>query len=106
VDEETGSGARSLHTLWIKGLPADALEQGLIDFLEQHFEGQECEGERRTSCCASPPRVAWTVGPVVDLIGGCRVQLVWDVNQLGHNVRRRRNLTIKVNKLQVRNAPL
>jgi hypothetical protein len=58
VDEETGSGARSLHTLWIKGLPADALEQGLIDFLEQHFEGQVRSAKVRGELPAAPrPRV-------------------------------------------------
>ena len=76
MHDEDGTGSTSLYTIWIKGLPAmtqnsgGKLEDEMAGFLEEHFSGQVASAK-----------------------------LAWDVNELGHNLRARRQLIAKANKL-------
>lgn len=64
-------GSSSRFTAWVSGIPLAAAEDSLVSYFEANFSESFQE-----------------------------VKMVWDVNLLGHNIRQRRKLITKINKLQ------
>jgi hypothetical protein len=76
--EEEGGRHTSLNTVWIQNITMGASEDALKSWFESNYEGQVLEAK-----------------------------MVWDVNALGHNIRARRRLIMKINALtaQVAGSP-
>eukprot|EP01043_Picozoa_sp_COSAG02_P030445 COSAG02_NODE_1943_length_10309_cov_29.284721_11_plen_348_part_01 len=68
--EDEGGRHTSLNTVWISGITEGAPEDKLTSWFESEYEGQILEAK-----------------------------MVWDVNALGHNIRGRRRLIMKINAL-------
>ena len=68
--EEEGGRHTSLNTVWISHIPVDASEKSLTSWFDSEYDGNVLEAK-----------------------------VVWDVNALGHNIRGRRRLIMKINAL-------
>jgi hypothetical protein len=73
--EEEGGRHTSLNTVWISNVPTDASEDVLKSWFESNYADEVVEAK-----------------------------MVWDTNALGHNIRGRRRLIMKINALKVKVA--
>ena len=71
--EEEGGRHTSLNTVWISNIPTDAKEETLRSWFEDNHGDAVAEAK-----------------------------MVWDVNAIGHNIRGRRRLIMKINALTVK----
>ena len=80
LDSQSGNeGSASANAVWLQGLPESSKQDDIRKILEEDFTD--------IFSCAEALKVK-------------EVQIVWDVNELGHNIRQQRKLINTINKMQ------